>query len=128
MVVRLDVPVLILGETGTGKEVISCAIHNRSKRSRLPFVRVNCGAIPAELIDSHLFGHERGSFTGAPRIAKDGSNAPTGERCFSTRLGNCHFRLKYACCASCRIISSSVSVAELPFMSTCTSSRRPIAI
>lgn len=60
-----DVPVLILGETGTGKEVISRAIHLRSNRSSGPFVRVNCGAIPSELIDSQLFGHEKGSFTGA---------------------------------------------------------------
>jgi len=57
--------VLILGETGTGKEVVSRAIHNRSKRSDGPFIRVNCGAIPPELIDSQLFGHEKGSFTGA---------------------------------------------------------------
>jgi transcriptional regulator with GAF, ATPase, and Fis domain len=58
-------PVLILGETGTGKEVISRAIHLRSNRASGPFVRVNCGAIPPELIDSQLFGHEKGSFTGA---------------------------------------------------------------
>lgn len=60
-----DVPVLILGETGSGKEVIARAIHDRSNRHDGPFLRVNCGAIPPELIDSHLFGHEKGSFTGA---------------------------------------------------------------
>lgn len=60
-----DVPVLILGETGTGKEVVSRAIHMRSRRCDGPFIRVNCGAIPSELLDSHLFGHEKGSFTGA---------------------------------------------------------------
>lgn len=65
MVTRSDVPVLILGETGTGKELVARAIHNRSDRSNGPFIRVNCGAIPRELIDSHLFGHEKGSFTGA---------------------------------------------------------------
>jgi transcriptional regulator with GAF, ATPase, and Fis domain len=62
---RSDVPVLILGETGTGKELIARAIHNGSDRSAGPFIRVNCGAIPPELIDSQLFGHEKGSFTGA---------------------------------------------------------------
>lgn len=65
LVVKSDVPVLILGETGTGKEVISRAIHNGGRRAAGPFIRVNCGAIPTELIDSQLFGHERGSFTGA---------------------------------------------------------------
>lgn len=65
LVAKSDVPVLILGETGTGKEVVSRAIHTRSKRGGGPFIRVNCGAIPAELIDSQLFGHEKGSFTGA---------------------------------------------------------------
>ena len=57
--------VLILGETGTGKELIARAIHNRSKRSTRAFIRVNCGAIPPSLIASELFGHEKGSFTGA---------------------------------------------------------------
>jgi len=60
-----DVPVLILGETGSGKEVIARAIHTRSSRAAGPFIRVNCGAIPPDLIDSELFGHEKGSFTGA---------------------------------------------------------------
>jgi transcriptional regulator with GAF, ATPase, and Fis domain len=60
-----DVPVLLLGETGSGKEVAARAIHARSSRAAGPFLRVNCGAIPTGLIDSELFGHERGSFTGA---------------------------------------------------------------
>ncbi len=60
-----DTAVLLLGETGTGKEVVARAIHAASRRERGPMVRVNCGAIPPELVDSELFGHERGSFTGA---------------------------------------------------------------
>ncbi len=58
-------PVLILGETGTGKEVIANAIHNLSSRRNGPFIKVNCGAIPDTLVDSELFGHEKGAFTGA---------------------------------------------------------------
>ncbi len=62
-----NLPVIITGESGTGKEVIARAIHQRSTRAAGAFVAVNCGAIPTELIDSELFGHARGSFTGADR-------------------------------------------------------------
>lgn len=65
LVAPSDSTVLILGETGSGKEVIARAIHQQSSRKDQPFIRVNCGAIPPELVDSELFGHEKGSFTGA---------------------------------------------------------------
>lgn len=70
LVARSDMPVLLLGETGVGKEVVARAIHEASPRSRAPFIRVNCGAISPELIDSELFGHERGAFTGAAGARK----------------------------------------------------------
>jgi len=64
-VAALNSPVLLLGETGVGKDVIATTIHYSSSRSNGPFVSVNCGAIPDTLIDSELFGHEKGAFTGA---------------------------------------------------------------
>ena len=64
-IAHLNNTVLLLGETGTGKEVIANAIHRLSPRNNNPFIKVNCGAIPENLIDSELFGHEKGAFTGA---------------------------------------------------------------
>lgn len=87
LVANSDVPVLILGETGTGKEVVSRAIHQRSRRASGPFIRVNCGAIPAELLDSHLFGHERGSFTGADALRQGWFERADGGTLFLDEIG-----------------------------------------
>ena len=69
-VARTDAGILLTGETGTGKEVVAETIHALSRRGKHPFVPVNCGAVSASLIESELFGHERGSFTGAERMHK----------------------------------------------------------
>ena len=82
-----DVPVLILGETGSGKEVVARAIHGRSARANGPFFKVNCGAIPPELVDSELFGHEKGSFTGAVATRRGWFERADGGTLFLDELG-----------------------------------------
>ncbi len=86
-VARTDSPVLILGETGTGKEVVARAVHSQSPRHKAPFLRVNCGAIPHELIDSELFGHERGSFTGALATRRGWFERADGGTLFLDEIG-----------------------------------------
>jgi transcriptional regulator with GAF, ATPase, and Fis domain len=87
LVAPSDAPVLIFGETGTGKELVARAIHNRSPRRNGPFDRVNCGAIPPELIDSQLFGHERGAFTGAVESRRGWFERADGGTLFLDEIG-----------------------------------------
>jgi hydrogenase-4 transcriptional activator len=87
LVANSDAPVLILGETGSGKEVIARALHNRGARHSGPFIRVNCGAIPPELIDSQLFGHERGAFTGAEQTRQGWFERAHGGTLFLDEIG-----------------------------------------
>lgn len=83
-----DSTVLVLGETGTGKELIARAIHNGSKRSNRAFIRVNCAAIPQSLIASELFGHEKGSFTGATQRRLGRFESADGGTIFLDEVGD----------------------------------------
>ena len=102
--------VLITGETGTGKELVARAIHDRSAQRDMPLIKVNCAAIPETLLESELFGHVRGAFTGATTtkkgkfaLADGGIDLPRRDRHDERR------RCSRSCCACCRSASSSRS-------------------
>jgi two-component system, NtrC family, response regulator AtoC len=86
--------VLIAGETGTGKELIAQAIHQMSDRRRRPFVALDCGAIPEHLLETELFGHERGAFTGAERRKEGRFRLAEGGSCFLDEVGNLSMALQ----------------------------------
>ena len=85
---NLDMPVLITGETGTGKEVVAQAIHNASRRADGPFLAINCCALPESLLDSELFGHLKGAFTGATSASKGLFQQADGGTLFLDEIGD----------------------------------------
>ncbi|MFT6055228.1 MAG: two-component system response regulator HydG [Roseivirga sp.] len=88
LIAPTNMSVIVLGETGTGKEYVAKAIHQRSKRANMPFVALDCGALPKELASSELFGHTKGAFTGAINDKKGCFEAANGGTLFLDELGN----------------------------------------
>ena len=106
--------VLVVGETGTGKELVARALHARSPRRDRPLVKVNCGAISAGLVESELFGHSKGAFTGALQNASGVSNSPTAARSSSMRSESFPSTPKSNCSGRCRSTNSSPLEAMRP--------------
>ncbi len=127
-VTRQNVTTLILGESGTGKEVVARAIYQYSQRSAGRFLAINCAAIPENLLESELFGHEKGAFTGAERrkvgkfeLCQDGT-------LFLDEIGDMTRSCKPRFCVCYKIKASNGSAVPRRFAPTLASSRLPIAI
>ncbi len=102
-----DSTILILGESGTGKELVARALHFNSRRQFAPFIPVNCSALPENLLESELFGHRKGSFTGALNDKKGLFQEADGGTIFLDEVGSMSPRCKAASCASCRSARSA---------------------
>ena len=113
-VAATDSTVLLLGETGTGKELFATQIHVGARRRNRAMVRVNCAAIPETLIESELFGREKGAFTGALARQVGRFEVANGSTIFLDEIGTCHPRRRSSCCASSRSGKSNGSEVPSP--------------
>jgi two-component system nitrogen regulation response regulator NtrX len=124
-VAATGVRVMITGESGTGKELIARAIHRSSKREGGPFVKVNCAAIPSELIESELFGHERGAFSGAVARKRGRFELADGGTLFLDEIGDMSIDAQAKVLRACRPARSCVWAASACSTSTCAWWRPP---
>ena len=111
-------PILILGESGVGKELIARAVHGASERNGKPFVAVNCGALPENLVESILFGHEKGAFTGAVDKHSGKFQEAHGGALFLDEIGELPPTCRSSCCARCRKARSTRSAPSAASRST----------
>jgi transcriptional regulator with GAF, ATPase, and Fis domain len=107
-----DATVLIQGETGTGKDLIARFIHAQGERRKRPLITVNCAALPAGLVESELFGHEKGAFTGAVQRKPGRFEIANARRSFSMKSASCLWKRRPSFCAYCSRANSSASAAR----------------
>ena len=111
-----SLPILLTGETGSGKEVCARFLHQVSPAAAEPFMAVNCAAIPAELLESEVFGHERAPFRARISVTSDTPSALAAAFCSSTRSPACRWRFNRKCCESSKSAPFTALVGKLQFL------------